>query len=111
MINNESIKNMTSDEDQLEEVEKLIKSGYPDFIKAYSILASHSQAYPLIDKPRFEVFVNKCHMLSGTLQIETCFKIFNRIGEGKDLDRPRFLRAVLYLVHAKYLRPKAQQYM
>ena len=30
---------------------------------------------------------------------------------GKDLNRPQFLKAILQLVYAKYLRPKAQEHM
>ena len=50
-------------------------------------------------------------MLSSTLTIKSSFKIFDRVGQGKDLDRPQFLRATIQLVYAKYLRPKAQKYM
>ena len=101
--------NVSLSEEQLLDLQQIIKHGYPDFIKTYSILASHSVNYPLIDKPRFEVFVKKANLSGYMLSIEKSMKVFDITGCGKDLGRPQFLKAILNLIYAKYLRPKAQE--
>ena len=45
------------------------------------------------------------------LSVEKSFKIFDKSGCGKDLNRPQFLKAILNLIYAKYLRPKAQEHI
>ena len=99
---------MAASHTELQDCQNIIKSNYSDFIKAYSILAAHSQNYPLVDRPRFEVFCNKLEIISSVLTNKTCNKIFNECGSGFDLTRPQFLNAILQLVFAKFLRPKAQ---
>ena len=74
-------------------------------------MASHSENYPLIDRPRFEVFVRKANLSGYMLSVEKSFKIFDKSGCGKDLNRPQFLKAILNLIYAKYLRPKAQEHI
>ena len=61
-----------------------------------------------MDLPRFEVFVNKMNILSSSLSRQTCFKIFDRVGQGHDLSRSQFLQAIVQIIFAKYLRPKAK---
>mmetsp|Transcript_7587 Transcript_7587/g.8758 ORF Transcript_7587/g.8758 Transcript_7587/m.8758 type:complete len:81 (+) Transcript_7587:19-261(+) len=80
---------MAASQAELQDCKNYIKSGYADFIKSYSILAAHSAHYPLIDKPRFEIFCNKLNILSSHLTMDSCFKIFTRItGTGRGLSRP-----------------------
>ena len=89
------VERMAASQTELLDCQNIIKSNYSDFIKAYSILAAHSQNYPLIDRPRFEVFCNKLEIISSVLTNKTCNKIFNECGSGFDLTRPQFLNAIL----------------
>ena len=43
------------------------------------------------------------------LDIPECLSIAKKIGRGKDLTRPHFLKSILWLMYAKYLRPEARE--
>ena len=51
-----SFKGLVNTEAELFEIKSVIKNNYPAFIKAYTVLASHSSCFPRIDKARWELF-------------------------------------------------------
>lgn len=81
-------------------------------MKTFAVLSSHSKQFPLVDMARWELFCQCLNLLSSSFDINSCFEVFRKAcNNGFGLSRPQFLKAIVLLVFAKYLRPEAQSHM
>lgn len=93
------------------EIHQIIKNNYQFFMKTHAVLSAHSFSFPLVDKPRWELFCQCLQLWNSSFEVSDCFKVFHKCCDGFGLSRPGFLKAIIVLIKAKYLRPEAQSHM